>query len=93
MDFGHPHTLASSGHADTHRPLCHCLNVTEQEVRDAIAVHDPQSVRGVSQVCGAGGGCMSCHRHIRRLLNERVLLRRSQILSESGTSDAACPSC
>jgi hypothetical protein len=33
---------------------------------------------------------MSCHRHIRRMLNERVLHRRSQMLES--TSEVACGS-
>ncbi len=88
MDFGQ-HTLAQNqAHAESHRPICHCLNVTEGEIRQVIADHDPQSVRGVSQICGAGAGCMSCHRHIRRMLNERVLYRRAQALD---VAESACP--
>jgi bacterioferritin-associated ferredoxin len=84
MDFGHSHS-STDGQATAdahHRPVCHCLNVTESEIREVIAEHEPQSVRGVSQICGAGAGCMSCHRHIRRMLNERVLYRRSEILAD-----------
>lgn len=60
------------------RPLCHCLNVAEVEVREAIEVHDLQSVRSVAKVCGAGGGCTACHRHIKRLLNEHAVQHRMQ---------------
>jgi bacterioferritin-associated ferredoxin len=89
MDFSQPHTHdQQSAHADSHRVVCHCLNVSESEIRDAIAEHEPQSIRGVAQVCGAGGGCMSCHRHIRRLLNERVLYRRSQIVGDAHSAEA-----
>lgn len=87
MDFGQQTLPANS--ADPHRLVCHCLNVTEHEIRSAIDEHDPQSIRGVSQVCGAGAGCMSCHRHIRRMLNERVLYRRAQIVGD-GTVEPAC---
>jgi bacterioferritin-associated ferredoxin len=91
MDFGQQTLAENHVHADSHRPVCHCLNVTESEIRDAIAEHDAQSIRGVSQVCGAGAGCMSCHRHIRRMLNERVLHRRNQLLGEV-TPTTPCPS-
>lgn len=93
MDFGqtHAHTLEQHDvQADSHRVVCHCLNVSESEIRDAIAEHEPQSIRGVSQVCGAGAGCMSCHRHIRRMLNERVMYRRSQLVGEAHAAEPAC---
>ena len=59
--------------------LCRCLRVSEEEVRDAIAVTNPETVRGVTQACGAGGGCMACHRHIKRLLAEQ----QTQIAAEA----------
>lgn len=87
MDFGQQALHTNS--ADPHRLVCHCLNVTEHEIRSAIDEHDPQSIRGVSQVCGAGAGCMSCHRHIRRMLNERVVYRRAQLVGDA-TAETAC---
>jgi len=84
MDFGHCHSSTDGpAIADAQRPLCRCLDVTESEIREAICEHQPQTVQGVSQICGAGGGCMSCHRHIRRMLNERVLSRRSNPLAQA----------
>jgi len=75
MDLLHPvHT--SDRHACHERPLCHCLNVTEPEVREAIQQHDLVTVRGVAQACGAGGGCTACHRHLKRLLNENTVAKR-----------------
>lgn len=88
MDFGHWYSSngpSSNGHSSTagqavaeaHRPICRCLNVMESDILEAISEHEPQTVQGVSQICGAGAGCMSCHRHIRRMLNERELCQRS----------------
>lgn len=74
-------TLATKLSAGAHRPLCHCLNVMEAEVREAIADHDLHSVRGVAKVCGAGGGCTACHRHIKRLLNEHAVECRMNSLA------------
>jgi bacterioferritin-associated ferredoxin len=34
------------------------------------------TVRGVTKACGAGGGCLSCHRHIKRMLHEHAAQRR-----------------
>jgi bacterioferritin-associated ferredoxin len=91
MDFGHPQTLASSTAHDGTRPICHCLNVTEGEIRQVIAENDLHSIRGVSQMCGAGAGCMSCHRHIRRFLNEKALHRRNLPMCGVSTEQDACP--
>lgn len=53
------------------RPLCQCLRVYEDEVRQTIADGGLTTVRQVAQsACGAGSGCTACHRHIRRLLAE-----------------------
>jgi bacterioferritin-associated ferredoxin len=54
----------------TLRPVCHCLGVTEGEIRETIAEQDLHTVRQVAQTCGAGGGCTACHRHIKRYLQE-----------------------
>jgi len=61
----------------TPRPLCHCLNVSSDEVRQAIDAGGLQSVRQVSQACGAGSGCTSCHRHIKRLLAQSAQERQA----------------
>lgn len=83
MDFGHWHSsTGGQATAEAPRPICRCLNVTESDILEAISEHEPQTVQGVSQICGAGGGCMSCHRHIRRMLNERALDRRSDPLPD-----------
>jgi bacterioferritin-associated ferredoxin len=56
--------------------MCHCLGVDADEIRDAIEQHDLSSVRGVTNACGAGGGCTACHRHIKRMLQEHALQKR-----------------
>ena len=81
MDFAHWHSSTDgSATAEAERPVCHCLNLTESEIREVISEHEPRTVQGVSQMCGAGAGCMSCHRHIRRMLNEHVVYQRSDLL-------------
>ncbi len=57
------------------RPLCHCLGVHADEIRDAIADGGLATVRQVTQSCGAGGGCTACHRHIKRFLAEAAAER------------------
>ncbi|WP_029246859.1 (2Fe-2S)-binding protein [Schlesneria paludicola] len=60
------------------RPLCHCFGVSHAEVQETIEQNDLVSVRGITQVCGAGGGCTACHRHLKRLLNENAVAKRLQ---------------
>lgn len=55
------------------RELCHCLKVTETEVRQAVEMFDLASVRQVARCTGAGSGCMACHRHIKRVIAERAV--------------------
>ncbi len=74
-------SASGSATAAAERPLCRCLRVTETAILEAIDQHEPETVQGVSRVCGAGSGCMSCHRHIRRMLGERAACRRSAPLT------------
>lgn len=60
------------------RPLCHCLQVHADEVRQAIDEAGLTTVRQVTQSCGAGGGCMACHRHIKRMLAEAAAAQHAE---------------
>ncbi len=71
MDFS-----AVSPESGSSRPMCHCLGVHADEVRAVIAEENLHNVRGVTQACGAGGGCTACHRHIKRMLHEHALKQR-----------------
>ena len=82
MELCDPQNLVLQCPTDVTRPLCHCLNISECEVREAIAENSLQTVRGVAIACGAGGGCTACHRHIKGLLNEQIVQGRMQSLSE-----------
>lgn len=86
MELGDPQNLAFESVTTSTRPLCHCLNVTECEVRDVISENELQTVRGVSNACGAGSGCTACHRHIKRLLNEQAVKHRLQSLADTAGS-------
>jgi NifU-like protein len=52
--------------------LCRCLAVTQSQVVDCIAVTGAETVRQVTECTGAGRGCLSCHRKIRDLIQERT---------------------
>jgi NAD(P)H-nitrite reductase large subunit len=48
--------------------LCHCLQVAEQEVVEAIVRCGLRSVGDVRCETGAGEGCTACHQAIREHL-------------------------
>jgi bacterioferritin-associated ferredoxin len=52
----------------TDRILCHCLNIRESAVRDALANAPGTGIRCISALTGAGQGCTACHDRIRQLL-------------------------
>ena len=85
MELCDPQNRVLQYPAEVTRPLCHCLGISECEVRDAIVEHELQTVRGVAKACGAGGGCTACHRHIKRLLNEQIVQGRMQLLGEANS--------
>ena len=57
---------------DADRVICHCLQVKESQIVDAIAVTGAGSVREVIQHTGAGAGCTACHCRILEMLRCRT---------------------
>lgn len=51
--------------------LCHCLQVRESEVRDAVAAGRVCCLRDVVEQTEAGSGCTACHRAIQAVLAGR----------------------
>jgi bacterioferritin-associated ferredoxin len=50
--------------------LCHCLRVTEEDVRDAVAAGAVSEVRDAMQQTGAGTGCMACRCALRDVIED-----------------------
>jgi bacterioferritin-associated ferredoxin len=50
--------------------ICHCLQVTEAAVADAISALDLRTLRDVRRHTGAGEGCTCCHERIRIVLEQ-----------------------
>lgn len=50
--------------------ICHCLKVTGNDLREALIIHDPQTVRDITRCTGAGGGCTACHVRLSVILEE-----------------------
>ncbi len=50
--------------------VCHCLEVSESTVADAIAICGLMTIKEVCRETGAGGGCTACHASLRELLRK-----------------------
>jgi bacterioferritin-associated ferredoxin len=50
--------------------LCHCLGVTETDIRVAISNGSVQSLKCIMNGTGAGTGCTACVRKINALICE-----------------------
>jgi NAD(P)H-nitrite reductase large subunit len=48
--------------------VCRCLQVCESELLGALDRCPMRNLQDVARETGAGSGCMSCHRMIRRYL-------------------------
>jgi NAD(P)H-nitrite reductase large subunit len=48
--------------------VCRCLQVCESELLGALDRCSIRNLQDVARETGAGSGCMSCHRMIRRYL-------------------------
>jgi NifU-like protein len=55
------------------RVVCHCLQVTEEVLLDAVRTFELRTVKDVRQHTGAGDGCTACHRKIRQFLEQHRL--------------------
>jgi bacterioferritin-associated ferredoxin len=55
--------------ATTDRIVCHCLAITESQIRRAVEVGGSQCLRDVMAQTAAGTGCTACHARIRQHLN------------------------
>ena len=52
------------------RVICHCLQVTEETVVDALASLGVTTLRELRQHTGAGDGCTACHHVLRQYLKD-----------------------
>ncbi|MCC6417142.1 MAG: (2Fe-2S)-binding protein [Gemmataceae bacterium] len=59
-----------SRHGCSAQLVCRCLNVTRDEIVEAITSLGLQTLKEVRQATGAGGGCTCCHKDIRLLLEQ-----------------------
>lgn len=50
--------------------VCHCFQVRESELVEAIQRHELQTVKEIRQCTSAGSGCNACHKIIRMILEE-----------------------
>jgi NAD(P)H-nitrite reductase large subunit len=50
--------------------ICHCLEVSESTVADAVAICGLLSIKEVCRETGAGSGCTACHARIKELLRK-----------------------
>ena len=62
--------------------VCHCLGVTEMEIRGAVSTGAVEHLKCVMDCTGAGTGCTACHLRIRELLRERYSARERSMQAE-----------
>jgi bacterioferritin-associated ferredoxin len=52
------------------RVVCRCLQITDVEIREAVATCGVQDLKDLGRCTGAGQGCTACHRLLRRYLED-----------------------
>jgi NAD(P)H-nitrite reductase large subunit len=48
--------------------VCSCLRVTAGELTEALETEEIRTLKDIRRETGAGGGCMVCHRLLRKYL-------------------------
>ena len=51
--------------------ICHCLQITEAQVRESIESGRISNVKDMMDCTGAGSGCTACHRQILAMLRQK----------------------
>jgi bacterioferritin-associated ferredoxin len=51
--------------------VCHCMQVTEDQLLSALVTLELRSVKDVRTHIGAGTGCNACHRRIQSYLDNQ----------------------
>jgi bacterioferritin-associated ferredoxin len=54
------------------RTVCHCLQVSEEMLLEALHTFDLRNLQEVREHTGAGDGCTACHRQLRAYLERRA---------------------
>jgi bacterioferritin-associated ferredoxin len=71
MHRPHPHfDTEITGLPAADRIVCHCLHVSEMEIRGSVSTGAVETLKAVMECTGAGAGCTACHQRIRELLHE-----------------------
>jgi bacterioferritin-associated ferredoxin len=55
------------------RVVCHCLNVTEDQIISAIANQDSRTLRDIRRQTSAGDGCTCCHKDVQEIIKRYSL--------------------
>lgn len=50
--------------------ICHCLEISESTVADAVAICGLASVKEICRETGAGSGCTACHARLKEMLRK-----------------------
>ena len=55
------------------RVVCHCLQITEEMLLEALDTFNPRTVKDVRLYTGAGDGCTACHKRLRKYLDREAV--------------------
>jgi bacterioferritin-associated ferredoxin len=62
------HTHSPADNVDS--IVCHCLEVSESTISDAVAICGLATIREICRETGAGSGCTACHAKLKELLRK-----------------------
>ena len=69
--------------------ICRCLQVSESTLAEALDRCSLGNLQDVARETGAGSGCMSCHRTLRRWIAQRRGLSAENIAQQVAECAAA----
>ncbi|MBI3411959.1 MAG: (2Fe-2S)-binding protein [Planctomycetes bacterium] len=55
------------------RVVCHCLNVTEQEIIHAVVTRELQTIHEIRRQTAACDGCTCCHKDLQEIIERYSL--------------------
>jgi bacterioferritin-associated ferredoxin len=82
--------MATADFIATDRVVCHCLGISESDIRCALMEGTAECLRSVMRETGAGTGCTCCHRAIKDLVARQRSQERINAQCEGSGSSPTC---
>lgn len=62
--------------------ICQCFQVSDKTIKSYIKNENLKDIEQVTEACGAGGGCQSCHMLIQLFIDQHQIQGKPPVLKK-----------